>query len=438
MKRFFIKTFGCQMNKDDSERIAGLLVSAGYEAAPGPSGADLVVFNTCCVRKNADNRLYGQVAALKPLKDERPELIIAVGGCLAQLDGERLQEKSPHVDVVFGTHNLARLPQLLAAAQTGFKTCEILTGSADFNGDLPAARKSKWHAWLPITVGCDNFCSYCIVPHVRGREKSRELSALVSAASALVADGVSEITLLGQNVNSYGRDLYGAPKFAELLKKMSTVEGLARVRFTTSHPKDLTDQVIDLVGHEENLCPHFHLPLQAGSDRILELMGRQYDSRRYLDRVERIRSRVPGVSITTDIIVGFPSETESDFDRTLEVMVSAEFDQAFTFIYSPRPGTKAADDSRQIPQEIKSARFARLIDVQNRLSLKKNRSLLGQTFPAFVEGLSKKDNYRLAARTAANKLVHLDGPDELIGHTLNVDITEAFSWFLLGEAAGAG
>jgi tRNA-2-methylthio-N6-dimethylallyladenosine synthase len=438
MNRFFIKTFGCQMNKDDSERIAGLLVAGGYQPAAGPAEADLVIFNTCCIRKNADNRLYGQVAALKALKAQKPELIIAVGGCLAQLDGELIQEKSPHVDVVFGTHNVADLPQLVASARAGQKACEIVTESVEFTGDLPAVRKTKWHAWLPITVGCDNFCSYCIVPHVRGREKSRDLSALLDAARELVADGVSEITLLGQNVNSYGRDLYGAPKFADLLKSVSAVEGLSRVRFTTSHPKDLTDGVIELVAERDNLCPHFHLPLQAGSDRILTLMKRQYDSGLYLALVDKIRRRVPDVSITTDIIVGFPSETEDDFDRTLEVMEAAEFDQAFTFIYSPRPGTPAAADERQIPHDVKSARFARLAEVQNRLSLTKNRALLGKRFPAFIEGLSKKDHHRLAARTAANKLVHLDGPDELIGSSLDVDITEAFSWFLLGKAAGAG
>ncbi|MDP1808712.1 MAG: tRNA (N6-isopentenyl adenosine(37)-C2)-methylthiotransferase MiaB [Actinomycetota bacterium] len=435
MKKFRIKTFGCQMNKDDSERIAGLLNGAGYVPTDADNDADVIIFNTCCVRRNADDRLYGQAAALKQLKAGQPDLVIAVGGCLAQMDGEAIQKKLPHVDLVFGTHNVARLPQLIdRAAGEKRSVCEVLAGSESFTSDLPGLRKHAWHAWLPITVGCDNYCTYCIVPYVRGREKSRPMEKLIDNCGSLVKDGVKEITLLGQNVNSYGRDLYGAPRFAELIAKVSAVDGLERVRFTTSHPKDLTADVIDTVAAGGNICPHFHLPLQSGSDRVLERMRRQYTSKNYLRIVEEIRDKVADVAITTDIMVGFPGETEKDFQGTLNVVRAAGFDQAFTFIYSQRPGTVAAKYEDRVTPAAAGERFARLIEEQNSHSLKNNRRLVGNKLPVFVEGRSKKDNYRLAGRTPSNKLVHIKGDDDLIGRTLDVEIREAFSWFLIGEA----
>lgn len=435
MKKFLIKTFGCQMNKDDSERIAGLLVGAGYRQADSDDDADVFIFNTCCVRENADDRLYGQAAALKQLKADRPDLVIAIGGCLAQMDGEAVQRKLPHVDLVFGTHNVDRLPHLIdRVAAEKRSVCEILDASESFTSDLPAERQHDWHAWLPITVGCDNYCTYCIVPYVRGREKSRPLERLIDNCRELVEDGVKEITLLGQNVNSYGRDLYGAPRFAELLKSVSAVGGLERVRFTTSHPKDLTADVIDAVAAGGNVCPHFHLPLQSGSDKVLARMRRRYTSGDYLGIVGEIRSKVADVAITTDIMVGFPGETEEDFQATLDVVRAARFDQAFTFIYSPRPGTVAAKYEDMVAETVTGERFARLIEEQNSRSLENNRRLVGSNLPVFLERRSKKDNYRLAGRTPSNKLVHIKGEDDLIGRTLDVEIKEAFSWFLIGEA----
>ena len=426
------------MNKDDSERITGLLRLEGYSSCEDESVADLFIFNTCCVRESADRRFYGQAAALKQLKEERPALLIAVGGCLAQMDGDIVLKKLPHVDIVFGTHNVGELPNLIKEVENERQSrCEIKTSSSDFTGDLPAERKSRWHAWLPIMVGCDNFCTYCIVPAVRGREKSRPKEILINACRALVDDGVEEITLLGQNVNSYGRDLYGETKFAELLTEVASVKGLKRVRFTTSHPKDLEEKIIDIVASEKSICSHFHLPLQSGSDSILKLMGRRYSAASYLRLLERIRSKVDDVSITTDIIVGFPNETEEDFLATLDVVKTAKFDQAFTFKYSARPGTAAAHFENKISDEVVKDRFDRLLEAQNLNSYESNKQMLGKTVRVFIEGMSKKNVHPLAARTDSNKLVHLDGGRDLIGKTVDVRINEAFTWFLIGERKGA-
>ncbi len=434
MKSYALKTFGCQMNKDDSERIAGLLAADGYLEVPELADADVIIFNTCCVRQTADDRAYGQLSALKQLKADRPELLIAIGGCLAQKDGEAILKTHPHVDVIFGTHNVAHLPALLAkAALSGAPACEVLEGTTEFAGDLPAERRHDWHAWLPITVGCDNFCSYCIVPQVRGREKSRTIDDLENAARALAAEGVEEITLLGQNVNSYGRDLFGKPAFTELLARISNVAGLKRIRFTTSHPKDLMAETIDLMAARDNLCPHIHLPLQAGSDRVLAMMRRRYTAAHYLGLARMIRERLPDVAITTDIMVGFPGETAEDFEQTLSVVEEVRFDLAYTFIYSPRPGTAAADYDDPVPKEEKSRWFSRLTEVQNQASLERHQELIGERFDVFVEGHSKKERNRLVGRTASNRLVHLDGPDEQIGRTVPVVFTEAFSWFLIGK-----
>ncbi len=422
------------MNKDDSQRIAGLLTQEGFVPARDETEADVLVFNTCCVRKNADDRLYGQVGALKPVKIERPDLVIAVGGCLAQMEGTDLQEKMPHVDVVFGTHNVAELPALIEKVLTGRESsCLVDESSRGFTSDLPAARQDRWRAWLPITVGCDNHCTYCIVPRVRGPEKSRPKEQLVQDCRDLVLDGVKEVTLLGQNVNSYGRDIYGSPKFSELLKELATLDGLERIRFLTSHPKDLNDEIIDTVASEPSVCPHFHLPLQSGSDRILRAMNRKYTSAQYLSLIETIRQKVDDVSITTDIMVGFPGETEEDFLNTLRVVKASRFDNAFTFIYSERPGTAAAELAQSVPPEVIKDRFKRLIVVQNENSFDNNKRMVGKNVSVYIEGLSKKGRHRLAARTKTNKLVHLDGEDRLIGQYVNVEIEEAFSWFMVGK-----
>ena len=434
MKKFLIRTFGCQMNKDDSQRIAGLLINEGYLPACDEEEADVIIFNTCCVRKNADDRLYGQVGALKPVKRERPDLLIAVGGCLAQMEGTDLQKKMPHVDVVFGTHNVAQLPALLEKViASRVSACQVDETSRGFTSDLPAARQDRWRAWLPITVGCDNHCTYCIVPRVRGPEKSRPREHLVQDCRDLVKDGVKEVTLLGQNVNSYGRDLYGSPKFAELLKEIATLSGLERIRFVTSHPKDLYNEIIETVASEPNVCPHFHLPLQSGSDRILKAMNRKYSSDHYLSLIEAIRQKVDDVSITTDIMVGFPGETEEDFIDTLRVVKASSFDNAFTFIYSKRPGTAAAELAKSVPPEVIKDRFSRLINVQNENSFNNNKRMVGKRISVYIDGLSKKSTYRLAGRTNANKLVHMDGEDSLIGQYLSVEIEKAYSWFMVGK-----
>ena len=438
MKKFLIKTFGCQMNKDDSQRIAGMLTKEGYQPARAEAEADIMIFNTCCVRKNADDRLYGQVGALKPVKIERPDLIIAVGGCLAQMEGTDLQKKMPHVDVVFGTYNVAKLPALLEkVSKSRVSTCQVEETDRGFTSDLPAARQDRWRAWLPITVGCDNHCTYCIVPRVRGPEKSRPKEQLVQNCRELVEDGVKEVTLLGQNVNSYGRDLYGSPIFAELLKEIAKLGGLERIRFVTSHPKDLNREIIDTVAREPNICPHFHLPLQSGSDRILKSMNRKYTSAHYLSLIETIRQKVDDVSITTDIMVGFPGETEEDFINTLKVVEASCFDNAFTFIYSERPGTPSAELEQSVPPDVVKDRFNRLVEVQNKNSFDNNKRMVGRNISVYVEGLSKKNNNRLAARTISNKLVHLKGEDSLIGQYVNVEIEEAFSWFLVGKGIRA-
>ncbi len=434
MNTFIIKTFGCQMNKDDTERIAGVMTASGYSSASETDEADIIIFNTCCVRKTADDRAYGQIAALKQEKEARGALKIAVGGCLAQKDAEDIINEFPHVDVVFGTHNVAHLPSLLLEAERTKKpVCEILDGTVEFAAELPAKRLHDWHAWLPITVGCDNFCSYCIVPHVRGREKSRTPERLLADARSLVEEGVREITLLGQNVNSYGRDLFGQPAFADLLRRLADIPGLERIRFTTSHPKDLTRETVEIMAARENLCPHLHLPLQAGSDRILGKMRRRYTAAHYLSLIRLARENIPDVAITTDIMVGFPGETKADFERTLAVVEEARFDQAYTFIYSPRPGTAAEKYADPVERAEKQRWFARLVESQNSISLAHHQELVGRDFAVFVEGRSKKGAHRLAARTGSNKLIHFNGPDSLIGQELPVRVTEAFSWFLIGE-----
>jgi tRNA-2-methylthio-N6-dimethylallyladenosine synthase len=437
MRTFDVRTFGCQMNKHDSERIAGLLEANGYAQAGDPDAADVVVFNTCCVRERADERLRGQVASLKSYTRNR-DLVIAVGGCIAQRDGERLLAQLPHVDVVFGTHNLARLPELLAAAEeSGRPQVEILGGTTDFASDLPSDREHAWHAWVPITVGCDNFCTYCIVPHVRGRERSRRLEDVVAEVERLAAEGVVEVTLLGQNVNSYGRDLYGEPRFAEVLRRVAAT-GVERVRFTTSHPKDLSDDTIEVMASTPEVCRYLHLPVQSGSDRVLKAMNRRYTQESYLALVEKLYAAMPDLALSTDVIVGFPGETEADFEGTMRVVETARYDQAFTFIYSPREGTPAAKMDGQVPREVSQERFDRLVAAIQSSALAKNRAYTGRTERILVEGASKRDPRILLARTASNKVVHAAVPpatsaEALAGTFLDVEVEEAQTWFLLGR-----
>ncbi|MDI6900370.1 MAG: tRNA (N6-isopentenyl adenosine(37)-C2)-methylthiotransferase MiaB [Anaerosomatales bacterium] len=438
MDRYHVITFGCQMNKHDSERIAGLLETRGLAPARSVEDADVIVFNTCCVRENADERLLGQVASLKSLKTGgRPDVLIAVGGCIGQRDGATITERLPHVDVVFGTHNIDALPALLDAAERGRPAVQVLDGSETFASDLPSRREHPWHAWVPITVGCDNYCTYCIVPYVRGRERSRPIEDIRTEVDGLVADGVREITLLGQNVNSYGRDRYGTPRFADVLDAVAT-SGVERVRFATSHPKDLSDEVIAVMAERSSVCRQLHLPVQSGSDAVLRAMNRRYTREHYLGLVDRLRTAMPDIALSTDVIVGFPGETDADFEQTLDLFRSVRYDQAFTFIYSPREGTPAATLPDPVPRSVTQERFDRLIEIVQASAHEASRRLLGTRQRILIEGPSKRDERMLTGRTASGKVVHV-GVDagslaaEKAGELMDVRITDAQTWFLLGE-----
>ncbi len=441
METFLIRTFGCQMNKHDSERVAGLLSAQGMRPVEEAEDADVVVFMTCCVRENADERLRGQARSLKSVKAGRPGQLIAVGGCIGQRDGEKLLAQIPHLDVVFGTHNVAHLPALLESAHRQRRPqVEILAETTDFTSDLPSEREHPWHAWVPITVGCDNFCSYCVVPYVRGREKSRPIEDIVSEVTSLVADGVLEVTLLGQNVNSYGRDLYGEPRFAEVLRAVAET-GVARIRFATSHPKDLSEETIAALAEVDAVMPYLHLPVQSGSDDVLRAMNRHYTRESYLDLVTRIRAAVPGIAVSTDVIVGFPGETDEDFERTLDVARAVGYDQAFTFIYSPRAETPAAKLPGQVPRDVSQERFDRLVEIVQASALANNASYAGTTQPVLIEGVSRRDESMLSGRTPTNKVVHAPLPpgtcaSDFEGRIVDVDIEEAQTWFLAGRLSG--
>ena len=438
---FCIHTFGCQMNKHDSERVAGMLEGLGALPVETIEEADVVVFMTCCVREAADTRLYGQVASMKniPVREDSSfaKRLIAVGGCIGQRDGEKLTDQLPHLDVVFGTHNLGSLPMLLtAAAQEGGHRVEVLDSADDFSSALPTDREHAWAAWLPITVGCNNFCSYCIVPYVRGREKSRPLEDIQTEAQGYVDAGVKEITLLGQNVNSYGRDLYGQPRFAEVLDAVDAT-GVERLRFATSHPKDLTDEVIERFGTLRSLMPALHLPVQSGSNRILEAMNRRYTREHYLELIDKLRAVVPDIALSTDIIVGFPGETEEDFMETYRLVEEVGYNQVFTFIYSKREGTPAADMEDDTPREVIQERFDRLVDLVQRKAFEANQGEAGRVVDVLVEGTSKRDDTILAGRSPKNQTVHAPVPagrtvEELCGTIVPVAVDEARTWYLSG------
>jgi tRNA-2-methylthio-N6-dimethylallyladenosine synthase len=429
---YFIRTFGCQMNEHDSERMAGMLEAEGYSEAPSAEEATVVVFNTCCVRENADQRLYGNLGHMKPLKEAEPGKKIVVGGCLAQKDRSLIQEKAPYVDVVLGTHNLSSLPRLLRESDTE-PAFEIKEQTEVFPSALPARRMSPWHAWVSISIGCNNSCTFCIVPAVRGREVSRRTGDIVYEVEGLVRDGVIEVTLLGQNVNSYGRDLNGRPLFAELLRALDEVEGLERIRFTSPHPKDFREDTVAAMAECSSVCEHIHLPLQAGSDRVLKRMKRAYSRKRYLEKVEMVRAEIPDVAITTDIIVGFPGETEEDFRETLAVVEEARYDAAYTFQYSPRPMTEAAEYPDQLPKDAVQERFERLVSLQEGISLEQNRRAVGRVEEVVVEGPSKKDPARLSGRTRTNKLVHFPGTEIEPGARRSVRVVAAHPHHLDGE-----
>jgi tRNA-2-methylthio-N6-dimethylallyladenosine synthase len=412
-RTYEVRTYGCQMNVHDSERLAGLLEGAGYERAVDGT-PDVVVFNTCAVRENADNRLYGNLGHLAPVKARTPGMQIAVGGCLAQKDRGEILKRAPWVDVVFGTHNVGSLPALLERARHNDEAqIEILEALEVFPSTLPTRRDRSYAAWVSISVGCNNTCSFCIVPSLRGRERDRRPADILNEIEALVADGVLEITLLGQNVNSYGVELGDRLAFGKLLRACGGIDGLERVRFTSPHPRDFTDDVIAAMAETRNVMPSLHMPLQSGSDAVLKAMRRSYRRDRYLGILDRVRAAIPDAAITTDIIVGFPGETDADFEDTLDVVRAARFAGAFTFQYSPRPGTPAAAMDGQIPKALVQERYERLVEVQEEIAWAENRAFLGRHVEVLVAaGEGRKDDAteRLSGRAKDNRLVHFARP----------------------------
>jgi tRNA-2-methylthio-N6-dimethylallyladenosine synthase len=410
-RTYQVRTYGCQMNAHDSERIAGVLESSGYAPVGEGEQPDLVVFNTCAVRENADNRLYGNLGYLAPIKASRPGMQIAVGGCLAQKDRGEVVRRAPWVDVVFGTHNLGSLPALLERARIAEEAqVEILESLEVFPSTLPTRRESAYAAWVSISVGCNNTCTFCIVPALRGKEKDRRAGDILAEIEALVAEGVIEVTLLGQNVNAYGVELGDRGAFADLLRACGHIEGLERVRFTSPHPRDFTDDVIAAMAETPNVMPQLHMPLQSGSDRILQAMRRSYRAERYLGIIERVRAAMPEAAITTDIIVGFPGETEDDFQGTLDVVRASRFTSAFTFQYSPRPGTPAATMDDQIPKTVVQDRYQRLTTLVEEIAWEESKRFVGREVEVLVaEGEGRKDGAtaRLSGRAADNRLVHV-------------------------------
>ena len=438
-RRYFVRTFGCQMNEHDSERIAGLLAADGMEPADSAETADVVVLNTCCIRENADDKLYGHLGHLKSLKAERPDLQIAVGGCLAQKDRDLIQARAPHVDVVFGTHNLAHAPGLLERARLEGPLLEIVEEHEAYPSALPARREQDHSAWVTIQIGCDNTCTYCIVPSVRGAEVSRRTGDIVHEVEDLAADGVTEITLLGQNVNSYGRDLGSGqfgPRFADLLRAVDAVPGIRRVRYTSPHPKDLRPETVVAMAECSSVCEHLHLPLQSGSDTVLAAMHRGYTAERYLDRLALARAGIPDLAVTTDIIVGFPGETDADFEATLAVVDAARYDSAYTFVFSLRPGTVAAGmTERFVEPAVAQERMRRLTTLVEEHVLTLHEARVGRLEEVLVEGPSKKDPTRASGRTRQNKLVHFpaDGAAARPGSYVVVEITRGAPHWLQGE-----
>jgi tRNA-2-methylthio-N6-dimethylallyladenosine synthase len=439
-RRYLVRTFGCQMNEHDSERISGLFESDGMLPALGLQDADVVLLNTCCIRENADNRLYGNLGQLKAIKDERPDMRIMVSGCLAQKDRETVQTRAPWVDVVFGTHNLHRAITLLDHAEEWGPVTEVWDETEsidDVPSTLPTRRQTPHSAWVTITIGCNNGCTFCIVPLVRGREISRRPGDIAREVESLAADGVVEVTLLGQNVNSYGRDLAIDGKrrsvFAELLRRVGSVEGIERIRFTSPHPKDIKEDVMEAMLETPAVCEQLHLPLQSGSAAILRAMHRGYTPERFLAKLRMAESIVPGLSTSTDVIVGFPGETDADFEGTMEVMAEARFDSAYTFLYSPREGTPAATMDNQVDPAVASERFDRLVALQRQITLEKNEAMIGSEVSLLAEGPSRKDPDMATGRTRGNKLVHARG-EQQPGTFFSARILSAAPSHLIGEA----
>lgn len=435
-KTFFISTFGCQMNEEDSEKLSGMLKTQGYTPTENRDEASIVIFNTCCVRENAENKVFGNLGMLKKQKEKNPDLIIALCGCMMQQKGmaDEILKRFPYVDIIFGTHNSYKFPEYLHRVQTdGVQIKEIFDKEAEIVEGVPIDRKSSVKAFVTIMYGCNNFCTYCVVPFVRGRERSRKPEDIIKEIKELVAQGYKEVTLLGQNVNSYGKGLEEEISFADLLRRINEIDGLERIRFMTSHPKDLNIEVIHAIRDCDKLCEQIHLPVQSGSDAILKVMNRHYTKEYYLDLAKKIREEIPDVTFTTDIIVGFPGETEEDFLKTIDLVKKVQYDSAFTFIYSRRNHTPADRMENQISDDVKHDRFNRLVEVVNEGIVASNKAAEGKVYEVLVEGTSKNDETKLTGRTRNGKLVNFDGCKEMIGKLVNVKIVEAKSFSLVGE-----
>ena len=434
-KRAFIGVYGCQMNISDAERMEGQLATLGYERTEDMACADLILLNTCCVRETAEDKVYGKIGEIKHIKRANPALIFGITGCMAQKEGEALIRRAPHIDFVLGTnkvHELKATVRRLESARCA-PVVDVLLGDAPLPENVPIERTGRLSAWVPIMYGCNNFCTYCIVPYVRGREHSRRPEDVVREVEEAAAQGFKEITLLGQNVNSYGKD-HKLASFAELLLMVDAVKGVERVRYMTSHPKDLSDAVIDAVRQGRHICPHFHLPVQHGSDRILRAMNRVYRKDAYRSLVERIRAAVPDASLTTDLIVGFPGETEEDFGELLDFLREIRYDAAYTFLYSKRSGTPAATMEAQVEDSVKKERLHRLMEVQNEISLEKNAALKGTVQEVLAEGPSRTDEDVWTGRTGTNKIVlWRKKGQETEGDIVRVRITQPQTWVLKGE-----
>lgn len=444
---FHVTTFGCQMNARDSEKLVGILEKAGYVEADSEK-ADFVIYNTCTVRENANNKVYGRLGYLNGFQKKNPFMMIGMCGCMMQEPTvvEKIKQSYPFVNLIFGTHNIYKFAELIVTAMEnsfGAKqrkkaarmTIDIWEDTDKIVEDLPVERKYSFKSGVNIMFGCNNFCSYCIVPYVRGRERSREPKEILREIERLVADGVVEVMLLGQNVNSYGKNLETPMSFAGLLREIEKIEGLERIRFMTSHPKDLSDELIEVMKHSKKICKHLHLPLQSGSSRILKVMNRRYDKEHYLELVEKIRAAVPDIALTTDIIVGFPGETEEDFEETMDVVRKVRYDSAFTFIYSKRTGTPAASMEEQVPEKVVKERFDRLLQEVQKISAEKAGALTGQTLPVLVEERNGQDGHLVTGRLSNNSTVHLPGDADLIGKIVNVTLKECKGFYYLGELA---
>ena len=432
------ETYGCQQNENDTERIRGMLSECGFLFTDNPQEADVIIYNTCAVRENAEQKVFGRLGILKHIKESRPELIIGLCGCMVQQEHitQQIKKKHPQVDLVFGTHALYRFPELLWNAVTSKKRVVDIEDSEGYIAEgIPVIHSDSNKAWVSIMFGCNNFCTYCIVPYVRGRERSRKPDDILEEIKGLADSGVTEVTLLGQNVNSYGKDLDEAIDFSDLLKKVNEIEGLKRIRFVTSHPKDFGDKLIATMAECDKVCHQLHLPFQAGSDRVLKAMNRGYTKADYLEKIRRLKEAIPDIALSTDVIVGFPTETNEDFEKTLEVLQEVEFDNIFSFIYSRREGTPAAKFDFVLTEEEIHSNFDRLLEVQNEISLNKNLAFEGKTVEVLVDGVSKNNPEMLSGRMENTKIVNFKGSPDLCGKYVRVKVTKAHTWSLNGELA---